>query len=87
MAFVGGPRQVGKTNLALQFLKPPSARNKGYLNWDRAVDKSFILRDQLPLTEKTLIWDEIHKTKNWRNLLKELFDKYLAFWFSQSSGS
>jgi predicted AAA+ superfamily ATPase len=39
MVFIGGPRQVGKTTLALSFLKPASARNKSYLNWDIAADK------------------------------------------------
>lgn len=76
MVFIGGPRQVGKTTLALEFLHPKSASNPGYLNWDRATDKSKILKDQLPLACSTIIFDEIHKYKNWRNLIKGLFDKY-----------
>lgn len=76
MVFIGGPRQVGKTTLSLEFIKPKSASNPGYLNWDRASDKTKILRDQLPLSSPILIFDEIHKYKNWRNLLKGLYDKY-----------
>lgn len=76
MVFIGGPRQVGKTTLSLEFLQSATAKSPGYLNWDRVTDKIKIMRDQLPLNEKTIIFDEIHKYKNWRNLLKGLYDKY-----------
>lgn len=32
MVMIGGPRQVGKTTLALQFLDPPTKTNPAYLN-------------------------------------------------------
>jgi uncharacterized protein len=77
MVFVGGPRQVGKTTLALQFLNPSSIKNPAYLNWDRNTDKILILKDELPLqSHKTIVLDELHKYAKWRNLLKGLFDKY-----------
>ncbi|MBY0386260.1 AAA family ATPase [bacterium] len=76
MAFIGGPRQVGKTTLSLQFIKPASVTNPAYLNWDRVSDKSMILRDQIPLDQKRIIFDEIHKYRKWRNLLKGLYDKH-----------
>lgn len=77
MLFIGGPRQVGKTTLALQFLKPPSIKNPGYLNWDRNSDKVLILKDQLPLSQSnTIVLDEIHKYSKWRNLIKGLYDKH-----------
>ena len=76
MIFIGGPRQVGKTTLALQFLKPSTHKNSSYLNWDRATDKSLILKDQFPFDQKTIVLDEIHKYKNWRNLIKGLYDKH-----------
>jgi len=76
MAFIGGPRQVGKTTLAFEFIKPSTPTNPAYLNWDRVPDKSRILKDELPLSNHTLIFDEIHKYKRWRSLLKGLFDKY-----------
>lgn len=76
MVFIGGPRQVGKTTLGLSLIKPSSVRNPAYLNWDRNTDKSLILKDQIPLNHPILVLDEIHKYRNWRNLVKGLYDKY-----------
>lgn len=76
MVFIGGPRQVGKTTLSLQFLSPASPKNRSYMNWDRVSDQKLILHDQLPLEMPLLIFDEIHKYKFWRRLVKGLFDKY-----------
>jgi hypothetical protein len=44
MAFVAGPRQVGKTTLALSL---PGAR-AGHLNWDVAAHRERILLGELP---------------------------------------
>ncbi len=77
MVFIGGPRQVGKTTLSLYFFKNNlSEKNTGYLNWDYLSDRSLILKDKLPLTQKLIVFDEIHKFRNWRSLLKGLYDKY-----------
>jgi predicted AAA+ superfamily ATPase len=70
MVFVGGPRQVGKTTLAKQLL----GRRAGYLNWDAAEDREAILRGRLPRSS-FWVFDEIHKYRRWRNLLKGLYDK------------
>ena len=69
MVFLGGPRQVGKTTLSLSLFSKDS-----YLNWDFIEDRERILKYQLP-SEKTWIFDEIHKYKKWRNYLKGLYDK------------
>ena len=69
MVFVAGPRQVGKTTLALGL---PDAR-AGYLNWDVAVDRERILRRELPATG-FWVFDELHKYRPWRNYLKGLYD-------------
>ena len=69
MAFVAGPRQVGKTTLALSL---PDAAG-GYLNWDVAEDRERILRRELPVNP-IWVFDEIHKYRSWRNYLKGLFD-------------
>jgi hypothetical protein len=69
MAFVAGPRQVGKTTLALGL---PGAR-AGYLNWDAAEHRERILRGELP-PGKLWVFDEIHKYRRWRNYLKGLYD-------------
>ena len=34
MVFLGGPRQVGKTTLALSLLEKGNERHPAYLNWD-----------------------------------------------------
>jgi len=70
MVFVGGPRQVGKTTLALQVL--PDAR--GYLNWDVPQDRERILKRELPAAPM-LAFDEFHKYRMWRNYLKGLYDR------------
>jgi predicted AAA+ superfamily ATPase len=74
MVFVGGPRQVGKTTACLHFLNPPSTKNPAYLNWDDVKSRELIRKGELPDSE-TLLFDEIHKYKNWRNLVKGFYDK------------
>ena len=73
MVFVGGPRQVGKTTLAKSFLGSP--RN-GYLNWDDPEDRDLILKNKISRKEPLFVFDEIHKYRNWRGLVKGIFDKY-----------
>ena len=69
MVFVAGPRQVGKTTLALAL---PDAR-RGYLNWDVVEHRERILRRELP-PSRLWVFDEIHKYRSWRNYLKGLYD-------------
>lgn len=69
MVFLAGPRQVGKTTLALSL---PGAR-AGYLNWDVPLHRERILRGQLPATPLWVL-DELHKYRRWRNYLKGLYD-------------
>jgi len=75
MVFIGGPRQVGKTTLALSCLSDPNTRSPAYLNWDDISDRSKLLHGELPPNEKIIILDEIHKFARWRNLVKGFFDK------------
>lgn len=69
MVFVAGPRQVGKTTLARSL---PGA-DAGYLNWDIPEHRARILGGELP-PAKLLVFDEIHKYRRWRGLLKGLHD-------------
>lgn len=71
MVFIGGPRQVGKTTLSLNL----APRKYCYLNWDILTDREFILKQHFP-TERFIIFDEIHKFKQWRNYIKGLYDKH-----------
>ena len=74
MVFVGGPRQVGKTTLALSILQGDET-HPAYLNWDYYEDKKDILQGKIPSNQPLIILDEIHKYKQWRNLVKGLYDK------------
>jgi predicted AAA+ superfamily ATPase len=74
MVFIGGPRQVGKTTMCLQFLKQPTIESPGYLNWDELKARAKIKNAELPIDEKIICFDEIHKFKNWRSLLKGIYD-------------
>lgn len=80
MVFLGGPRQVGKTTVAFDILKNAQTSfdiesHPGYLNWDNVDDRKTILKLELPTDQKLIIFDEIHKYKNWRNLIKGAYDK------------
>ena len=74
MVFLGGPRQVGKTTLALALLGASGPRHPAYLNWDDPRARSPLLRGELPGGEALLVLDEIHKHPRWRNLVKGFYD-------------
>ncbi len=74
MVFIGGPRQVGKTTMA-QFIGKGNYQHPVYLNWDFREDRKKILEEKFESEADLIIFDEIHKYKNWRNYLKGEFDK------------
>lgn len=75
MAFIGGPRQVGKTTLALGLLgEGADERHPAYLNWDDPRMRARIRNADLPPGEPVLVFDEVHKYARWRNLLKGIWD-------------
>jgi predicted AAA+ superfamily ATPase len=74
MVFLGGPRQVGKTTLAQSLIKNYQDGHPAYLNWDSDEDKRKIKNREWPKNEPLIIIDEIHKFKNWRNLIKGFYD-------------
>ena len=75
MVFIGGPRQVGKTTLALDILEGDE-NHPAYLNWDYQEDRRDIIQGRLPSNQPLIIFDEIHKYKEWRSLIKGLYDKH-----------
>jgi len=83
MAFLSGPRQVGKTTLA----KTIAPSGSFYFNWDELNDRELILQGSNRLAEiasleqihehkPLLIFDEIHKYSNWKTFLKGFYDGY-----------
>jgi hypothetical protein len=80
MAFVGGPRQVGKTTLALSLLgRAATERHPAYFNWDDPRAAARLRRVELPAHAPLLVFDEVHKYARWRNLLKGIFDTEKSF--------
>jgi predicted AAA+ superfamily ATPase len=75
MVLLAGPRQVGKTSLALSLLTPANEENPAYLNWDDPQSKSRILRGQFPERAPLIVLDEIHRYSKWRTLTKGFYDK------------
>jgi len=75
MVFIGGPRQVGKTTMALSIGKE-GYKNFNYLNWDSLEDRKAILEGRFRGDAGLVIFDEIHKYHKWKNYLKGEFDKY-----------
>ncbi|HMN24753.1 MAG TPA: ATP-binding protein [Ignavibacteriaceae bacterium] len=73
MIFVGGARQVGKTTLAREILAK-DFNNYEYYNWDYQPHRKKIISGELPGQRSLLIFDEIHKYKKWKNLVKGIFD-------------
>lgn len=69
MVFLAGPRQVGKTTLSTSL----AGGKAGYLSWDASSDRERILRGQLPVSP-LWVFDEIHKYKSWRGLIKGFYD-------------
>lgn len=74
MVFVGGPRQVGKTTLCRHFVAG-LFRECAYFSWDNRTDRKDILASRWPAAAELLLFDEIHKYRSWKNLLKGEFDK------------
>ncbi len=72
MVFLSGPRQVGKTTMALEL----SRHFKGqYYNWDLGEDRQTILQKGF-LNDGMVVLDELHKYEKWKSYLKGIYDKY-----------
>lgn len=85
MMFLTGPRQVGKTTIAEQ-LREQSTESV-YLNWDITEDRTAILQgtrfieniltlNKARIQKPLIIFDELHKLKDWKNFIKGFFDLY-----------
>ena len=76
MVFLGGPRQVGKTTVAVRLLPSGSTNDPAYFTWDQKKDRLQLQKEQLPIDHQLLVLDEIHKFRNWRSLVKGYYDRY-----------
>jgi hypothetical protein len=69
--FIGGPRQVGKTTLALSLVgKRADETHPACFNWDDPRAAARLRRLELPPGQPLLVLDEVHKYARWRNLVK-----------------
>ncbi len=78
MAFIAGPRQVGKTTLGLSFAEHPH-----YFNYDNEVHRALIVKGPTAVadavgatTSRIIIFDELHKYPEWKNFLKGYYDTF-----------
>lgn len=74
MVFVGGPRQVGKTTLCRD-LVAERFKSRAYFNWDNRADRKAIMASSWPGDAEILVFDEIHKYRQWKSLIKGEYDK------------
>lgn len=74
MVFLGGPRQVGKTTLGQGLIENYKDEHLAYLNWDSELDRDRLRKRSWPKKEKLIVLDEVHKAKNWRNIIKGIYD-------------
>lgn len=74
MVFVGGPRQVGKTTLCRSIIAE-HFRSHAYFNWDNRTDRKAITASSWPGDAELLIFDELHKYRQWKRFIKGEYDK------------
>jgi uncharacterized protein len=74
MVFIGGPRQVGKTTLTRIIADSFYPLNNAYMNWDDRNDRKRILSGQFPLATGLIVFDEIHKYREWKSFVKGMYD-------------
>ena len=83
MVFLTGPRPVGKTTFAKNWLSSEGVEDT-YFDWDDPAVRSEYKRNPLLFRNIVnakfkgrpvpMVFDEIHKQKNWRNILKGVYD-------------
>lgn len=74
MVFIGGARQVGKTTFAVNIIGK-EFKKFAYYNWDSRSDRREIINSIWLGDVDLIILDEIHKYRNWKNLIKGEYDK------------
>jgi len=72
MVVLTGPRQVGKTTLSQQLLS--EFQGGQYLNFDVMPDRMVVQAQSWRKNAPLLVFDEIHKMKDWKPWLKGVYD-------------
>ncbi len=93
MIFLTGPRQVGKTTLSKEIARNYS--NNLYFNWDILENKRKLIKNptffqninRVNSSKPFIVFDEIHKHKNWKNYLKGIYDEFKDEYIFLVSGS
>lgn len=80
VAFINGPRQVGKTTMAESILQKVS-QQKNYFTWDDDEFRKLWLKGAKELVKNlpknsVVVFDEVHKDRNWKSKLKGLYDLF-----------
>jgi len=66
---ITGPRQTGKTTFSKSLDK-----NHRYLNYDDTTHRHAILQKNWDRKSSLIVFDELHKMKNWKQYLKGIYD-------------
>ena len=66
---ITGPRQTGKTTLAKGLYS-----NFDYFNYDALDDRLSLRKKSWDRSKPLIIFDELHKLKNWKSWLKGVYD-------------
>lgn len=82
MIFLAGPHQVGKTMLAQIISR--SFKNNLYFSWDIAQHRTRLIEnptffeavERKDSSTPLIVFDEIHKYKDWKNYLKGIYDQF-----------
>ena len=69
IVILSGPRQVGKTTLSKQLTS-----SNTYLNYDSTADRKIIKSEEWDRDVEVIIFDELHKMKNWKSWIKGIYD-------------
>jgi uncharacterized protein len=93
MIFLVGPRQVGKTTLSE--IISQSFANRLYFNWDIPQDRGKLIENptffealkRKDPSKPLIVFDEIHKYRDWKNYLKGVYDQFHGQYHFLVSGS
>ncbi len=69
IVLLSGPRQAGKTTLAKML-----SQNCDYFNYDNAEHRVGLLEKSWDRSRDLVVFDELHKLKNWKSWLKGVYD-------------